>query len=125
MKSLLTKLLLALSLVANPVAVLAGDFHDVEMKANQTMEESTPGPAGHHEAPHQATHHDSENCDMPCCEDSDCAKQEICVFQHSSCFVAQRALIISHPLNLLDRDAFIAVVPERKFAPDNPPPIYM
>ena len=107
-------------LVANPVAVLAGDFHDVEMKANQTMEESK-----HHEPPHQATQHDGENCDMPCCEDSDCAKQEICVFQHSSCFVPQRALIISHPINHLARDAFIAVVPERKFGPDNPPPIYM
>lgn len=125
MKSLLTKLLLALSLVANPVAVLAGDFHDVEMKANHTMEETKLDPAGHHEGLHQATQHDGEDCDMPCCENSDCAAQEICIFQHSSYFVTQRALIFNHPISHLDRDAFIAVVPERKFAPENPPPIHI
>ena len=123
MKSFLTKLLLVLSLVVNPVAVFASDFHGVGTKANLTMDETKcdlmeiPRDLG------QSTLHDSENCEMPCCEDSECLMQGICIVQHNSNFVIQTPLRFSHPIEHHEHDAFIAVVPERKLSPENPPPI--
>ena len=125
MKSLFTKLLLALSLVANPVAVFASDFHSVGMTANQTMEETKCDPTERQETNIQQSQHVSENCEMPCCEDSACSMQGICLVQHSPCFVIQTPLRFSHPIEYLGRDAMNAVVPERKLPPENPPPIYM
>ena len=125
MKSLLTKLLLALSLVANPVAVFASDFHNVEMTANQTMEETKCDPTEFQNNFSTPTQHDDENCEMPCCEGSECTMQGICIVQHSSYFVTQSALRFSHPITHLDLDAFIAEVPERDPPPENPPPIHV
>lgn len=125
MKSLLTKLLLALSLVANPVAVLASDFHNVEMKANGTMEETKCEPTEYQENLRQPTQHDSENCEMPCCEDSECSMQGLCIVQHNSYFVTQKALRFNHPREHRGWDAFIAVVPDREHPPENPPPIHI
>ena len=124
MKSLLTKLLLALSLVANPVAVFASDFHSAEVTARQTMEETKCDPTERQEIHSQQAQHDSENCEMPCCEDSACSMQGICLVQHNPCFVIQTPLRFSHPTEYRGRDAMIAVVPERKLPPENPPPIY-
>ena len=125
MTSLLTKLLLALSLVANPVAVLASDFHDVGVNANRTMEEIKCDPMELQENPGQPTQHDSENCEMSCCEDSECSMQGICIIQHNSDFVTQKALRFNHPLENRGRDAFITVVPDREQPPENPPPIHI
>ena len=125
MKSLLTKLLLALSLVANPVAVFASDFHSVEMTADQTMEVTKCDPTERQETPSQQAQHDSGNCEMPCCEDSACSMQGICIVQHNSYFVIQTPLRFSHPIEHHGRDAIIAVVPERELPPENPPPIHM
>jgi len=125
LKSLLTKLLLALSLVANPVAVFASDFNSVEMTANQTLEEKKCDPTERQETNSQQAQYDSENCGMPCCEDSACSMQGICLVQHNPCFVIQTPLRFSHPIEYRGRDAMIAVVPERKLPPENPPPIYM
>ena len=122
MKSLLTKLLLALSLVANPVAVFASDFHSVEMTADQTMEVTKCDPTERQETPSQQAQHDSGNCEMPCCEDSACSMQGICIVQHNSYFVIQTPLRFNHPIEHRERDAYIAVVPERKLPPENPPP---
>jgi hypothetical protein len=123
--SLLTKLLLALSLVANPVAVFASDFSSVEMTVSQAMEETKCDPAEIQDAHSQQAQHDSENCEMPCCEDSACSMQGICLVQHSSFFIIQTPLRFSHPIEYRGRDAMIAVVPERKLPPENPPPIHM
>ena len=125
MISLLTKLLLALSLVANPVAVFASDFSSVEMMANQTMEETKCNPTERQDAHSQQAQHDSENCEMPCCEDSACSMQGICLVQHNSFFIVQTPLRFSHPNEYCGHGAMIAVVPERKLPPENPPPIHM
>ena len=123
MKILLTKLLLVLSLVVNPVAVFASDFHDVGTKATLTMDETKCDPMVTQENLAQPTLHVSENCEMPCCEDSECLMQGICIVQHNSYFVIQTPLRFSHPIEHHGRDAIIAVVPERKLPPENPPPI--
>ena len=123
MKSLLTKLLLVLSLVVNPVAVFASDFHDAGNKANLTMDEAQCDPIEIQKDLGQPTLHDSENCEMPCCEDSECSMQGICIVPHSSYFVIQTPLRFNHPIEHHGRDANIAVVPERKLPPENPPPI--
>ena len=122
MKSFRTKLLLALSLVANPVAVFASDFHSVEMTAGQTIEVTKCDPTERQEIPSQQAQHDSGNCEMPCCEDSACSMQGICIVQHNSYFVIQTPLRFNHPIEHRGRDAYIAVVPERKLPPENPPP---
>jgi len=124
LKSFLTKLLLALSLVANPAAVFASDFHSVEMTVNQTMEVTKCDLTEHQENLNQLNRHDSENCEMPCCEDSTCSMQGICIVQHNSVFVIQTPLRFSHPIEHRGWDAYIAVVPERKLPPENPPPIH-
>ena len=123
MKSLLTKLLLALSLVVNPVAVFASDFHDEGTRANQTMDETKCDPMGTQENLGQPAPHDSENCELPCCEDSECLMQGNCIVQHNSNFVIQTPQGFSHSIEHHGRDAIIAVVPERKLPPENPPPI--
>ena len=123
MKSLLTKLLLVLSLVINPVAVFASDFHDAGTKANLTMDEAQCDPIEIQEDLGQPTLHDSENCEMPCCEDSECSMQGICIVQHNSYFVIQTSLRFNYPIEHHGRDANITVVPERKLPPENPPPI--
>ena len=123
MKSLLTKLLLVLSLVVNPVAVFASDFHDAGTKANLIMDEAQCDPIEIQEDLGQPTLHDSEDCEMPCCEDSECSMQGICIVQHNSYFVIQTPLRFNHPIEHHGRDANIAVVPERKLPPENPPPI--
>ena len=123
MKSLLTKLLLILSLVINPEAVFASDFHDAGIKAKLTMDETKCDPMVTQENLAQPALHDSENCEMPCCEDSECLMQGICIVQHNSNFVIQTPLRFSHTTEHHERDAFIAFVPERKLSPENPPPI--
>ena len=123
MKGLLTKLLLVLSLVVNPVAVFASDFHGVGTKANLTMDDTKCNLMEIQKDLDQPTLHDSENCEMPCCEGSECLMQGICIVQHNSYFVIQTPLGFSHPVEHHGRDAFIAVVPERKLSPENPPPI--
>ena len=123
MKILLAKLLLVLSLVINPVAVFASDFHGVGTKANLTMDEAKCDLMEIPKDLDQPTLHDSENCEMPCCEDSECLMQGICIVQHNSYFVIQTPPRFSHPIEHHGRDAIIAVVPERKLPPENPPPI--
>ena len=123
MKILLAKLLLVLSLVINPVAVFASDFHGVGTKANLTMDETKCDPIDNLENLGQPTLHDSENCEMPCCKDSECLMQGICIVQLNSYFVIQTPPRFSHPIEHHGRDAIIAVVPERKLPPENPPPI--
>ena len=124
MKSFLTKLLLVLSLVVNPVAVFASDFHDVGTNANLTMDETKCDLMEIQEDPGQPALH-RENCEMPFCEGSECLMQGICIVQHNSNFVIQTPLRFSHPVQHHEHDSFIAVVPERKLSPENPPPIHM
>ena len=125
MKRSLTKLLLALSLVINPVAVLASDFHDVEMKADQIIKIATRHDTTQQEKFNESTPHDSTNCETPCCEDSECAEQSICFIQYNSDFVAQKTLGFSPPIVHCGWGAFVIEVPDRELPPENPPPIYL
>ncbi len=123
MKRSLIKLLLALSLVVNPVAVLASDFQDVEIQSNQSIEEVLCDAADLQDLHSQTEQHDDTNCEMPCCEDSECTMQHICIVQHYSDFTLHKTLRFNHPNQHLDWDGFVAVVPNRKLPPENPPPI--
>ena len=125
MKRSLTKLLLALSLVINPVAVLASDFHDVEMKGDQITKMASSHHADQQEESSEPTPHDNTNCDMPCCEESDCFEQGVCFIQHSSDLMAQKALRFSPPLEYGQWGTSIAAVPDRELPPENPPPIHI
>lgn len=125
MKRSFTKLLLALSLVINPVAVLASDFHEVEMKADLTTKVSSRHHITQEEVLNNPTPHDNVNCEMPCCEDSDCSEQGICFIQYNSDVVAQNALRFSPPLEHGIWGTSIAVVPDRELPPENPPPIHI
>jgi hypothetical protein len=125
LKRLLTKLLLALSLVANPVAVLAGDFHGAEMEMHQASNNTSNRATGQDEVPGEQSPHDKTDCAMPCCEDSECSDQEHCIIQHSPAVVAKLALNNAPPL--LDRGwgIFITEVPDRELPPESPPPIHI
>lgn len=123
LKGSFTKLLLALSLVINPVAVLAVDFHDMEVGANQTLAEFPHDTADQPERQSQTAQHDDVNCEMPCCEDSECGMQDICFIQHNSDFVTQKPLNLGPPISYQDWCVAIALIPELDLPPDNPPPI--
>ena len=123
MKSSLTKLLLALSLVVNPVAVLAGDFQDVGIQSNQSIEPEPCDATDSQYLHSQLEQHDDTNCEMPCCEGSECTMQHICIVQHHSDFTLHKTLRFNHPNQHLDWDGFVAEVPDRELPPENPPPI--
>lgn len=123
MKRLLTKLLLALLLVLNPVAVLASGFHDVAMTMDQMSAEAPCHPADHSSNFSEPSQHDGSNCEMPCCEDSECLEQGICIIQFNSDVVAQTTLRFSPPFEHCGWGAFSIVVPDRELPPENPPPI--
>lgn len=125
MKRSLTKVLLALSLVMNPVAVITSDFHDVEMKADQTTQKAPHHPTEQQETFSEPAPHDSTNCEMPCCEDSECSKQGICFFQNNSDVVTQKALRFSPQTAIRGWGASITMVPDRELPPDIPPPIHI
>lgn len=118
------KLLLALSLVINPVAVLASGFHDVEMKADQITKVASRHDADQQEESSESTPQDNANCDMPCCDDSDCSEQGVCFIQHNSDVVVLKALRFSPPLEYGKWGTSIVVVPDRELPPENPPPIH-
>lgn len=124
MKRFLTRLLLALSLVFNSVAVLASDFHDVGFNPNLTTTETKCDPAEYQQTLGLSSEPGGENCEKPCCEDSACAMQRICIVQHNAFFVAQAALRFSHPIEHRVRNIIVAAVPEFKLPPENPPPIH-
>lgn len=114
MKGSFIKLVLALSLVINPVAVLAVDFHDLEIAANQAMQ-VIPG---------QTVEHDRTNCEMPCCEDSECIMTpDICIMQHGMDLVVQKMLRFNLSTGHYYWIDSIFAVPDRELPPDNPPPI--
>jgi len=123
LKRSLIKLLLALSLVVNPVAVLASNFHDVEIQSNLTVKDALCDAADLQDLHSQLAQHDDSNCEMPCCEDSECTMQHICIVQHYSDFIIHKALRFNHANQHLDWDGFVALVPNRKLPPENPPPI--
>ena len=123
MKRSLIKLLLALSLVVNPVAVLASDFQDVEIQSNQSIEEVLCDAADLQDLHSQTEQHDDTNCEMPCCEDSECTMQHICIVQHYSDFTIHKTLRISHSNQHRDWGGFTVEVPDRELPPENPPPI--
>ena len=126
MKRSLIKLLLALALVFNPVSVLASDFYSMEYQSMLLMEQVSHESAGQQNKHSELTQHDGTDCEMPCCEDSECVMQHICVVQHHSDFVTQKLLKFSHPIeNRSGWHAFIAVVPNRELPPENPPPIHV
>lgn len=125
MKRSLIRSLLALLLVVNPVAVLASDFHDLKIQVNQTTEEVPCHPVEQQERHSEPPQHDNTNCDMPCCEDSECSEQGICLIHYNSDVVAQKTLKFYHPIKQRGWDASVAEVPDRKLPPENPPPIHL
>lgn len=125
MKRSLAKLLLALSLVVNPVTVLAGDFHDVEMQVNHVTKATQGHTLGQHEKNAEPTQPDSSICEMPCCEDSDCSDQGVCFVQYNSDLVVPKTLRFNLPTEIRGWSASITMVPDRELPPDNPPPIFL
>jgi hypothetical protein len=125
LKRSLIKLLLALSLVLNPVAVLATDFHDVENQTNKTTEEAPSHPSDKEMDHGDPTQPESSDCEMPCCEDTNCMEQGTCVIQYSSAVLAQ--LLVKAMLSVSPQvwDALVTAVPERELPPENPPPIHV
>ncbi len=125
MKRSLIKLLLALSLVLNPVAVLATDFHDVENQTNKTTEEAPCHPSDKDMIPGDPTQPESSDCEMPCCEDTDCMEQGTCVIQYSSAGLIQSVIKARLSVSPQAWDALVTAVPDRDLPPENPPPIHV
>ena len=108
------KIVLALSLVTNPVAVLAVDSHDLEIGTNQAVQ-VIPG---------QTIDNHLTDCEMPCCEDSECIMTpDICIMQHGLDFVVQKVLRLNFPTGHYYWIDSLFAVPDRELPPDNPPPI--
>ena len=126
MKILLTKLLLALTLTINPLSVLAGAFHHHhEVKANDSGKALTCSFSNHQEYADQQERPDSEDCEPSCCEDAECATQEVCTGQQHSVFTSPIPLIFDHSNRNRGWNAHVFVVPERESPPEPPPPIHI
>lgn len=123
MKRSLAGLLLTLSLVVNPVTVLADDFHDLEMQASHINHEAPGLTWGLQEEAQGSSQQLSSDCEMPCCEDSDCSDQAICFVQHYTAAVTQEILSFSLINAVRDWGGLLTLVPDRELPPDNPPPI--
>ena len=125
MKDSLIKLLLALLLVVNPVAVLASGLHDLNMQVDQTMEVEPCHQVDLHESTNDLPQNDGSDCEMPCCEDSECFEHGICIINYNSDLVAQKSLRFHLPFGKRSWSASIAMVPDRGLPPENPPPIHI
>ena len=124
MKLKLVKLLLALSLVLNPVAVLAAGFHEISTQLTQVTEEAPCHPSGDQKELSEPVAPESNGCDLPCCAEMDCVEQGDCVLHHSSAVLLKNQLKIFLPISYRNRADPIALVPDVDIPPDNPPPIH-
>ena len=124
MKLKLVKLLLALSLVLNPVAVLAAGFHELGTQLNQVTEEAPCHPSDDPEEMSEPIAPDSNGCDLPCCAEMEGGQQGDCVLHYSSAVFLKNRLNIFHLTSNRSRADAIALVPEVDIPPDNPPPIH-
>lgn len=124
MKLKLIKLLLALSLVLNPVAVLAAGFHEIGTQMAQATEEAPCHPSDDSEELSEPIAPESNGCDLPCCAEMDCVEQGDCVLHYSSAVLLKNRLKIFHAISYRNRADSIALVPEVDIPPDNPPPIH-
>jgi len=124
LKLKLVKLLLALSLVLNPVAVLAAGFHELSTQMTQVTEEAPCHPSGDQEELSEPIAPESNGCDLPCCAEMDCVEQGGCVLHYSSAVLLKNPLKIIHLISYRNRADPIALVPDVDIPPDNPPPIH-
>jgi len=124
LKVVLARLLLALSLTANSVAVLAGGLDGIEIAANPARGMINCHSSVDKHAPGFQMQHDGVNCSKPCCDESACSMQDICIVQHSAVYLAQTAPDFRHPVVHHGRDARLTAVPDQKAPPENPPPIH-
>ena len=124
MKLKLVKLLLALSLVLNPVAVLAAGFHEISTQMTQVTEEAPCHPSGDQEEMSEPIAPESNGCDLPCCAEMDCVEQRDCVLQFSSAVLLKNQFKIFHLISYRNRVEPIELVPDVDIPPDNPPPIH-
>ena len=125
MKRSIIKSLLALLLVANPVAVLASDFHDLNIQMAQATDNVQCHPVEQQETPIEPLQHHNTDCDMPCCQESECSGQGICIVHYSSDIVIQKLQRFGHPIEPYSWGTSIVAVPDRVFPPENPPPIHL
>ena len=123
MKRLLTKLLLALLLVVNPVAVLASDFHADDHAGSNAAEMAVCHSADEKSELESQTQHDNTDCEMPCCQEVSCLSQSTCVIHFGSALLAQQAVRLYSTIGHSHWDSLISNIPERELPPDNPPPI--
>jgi hypothetical protein len=125
LKRLLTKLLLALLLVANPVAVLASDFHDVEMETHQADNNTENLPVEKVDTSGEQQLHEPVICEMNCCKISVCYGQSQCMMQLCTAAVTQMTIGYSPPMLYRAWGKATSVVPHRLIPPDHPPPIHI
>ena len=124
MKLKLVKLLLALSLVLNPVAVLAAGFHEISTQMTQVTEEEPCHPSGDQEEMSEPIAPESNGCELPCCAEMNCVEQGDCVLHYSSAVLLKKPLKIFHLNSHRNRADTVALVPDVDIPPENPPPIH-
>lgn len=124
MKYSLTKILLTLLLVVNPLAVLASNFHsDIHLDKSTEM-------VACHTADQQSAFEESEqnvntDCEMPCCQDVSCLDQSTCVIHYGSALLSQQSTRLHPNVENDNWDTAITKIPLRELPPDNPPPIHV
>lgn len=123
MRPNLIHLLLALSLVLNPVAVLAAGYHNHAAVSQQGMEQSTDHAALFTTNPHSEPQQADVACDMPCCADSDCFENGFCTLQYNPVALIPYVPPKAPGGEFSDWRFFTDRVSERAIPPDIPPPI--
>jgi len=127
-KSLLARLLLALSLTVNSVAVLAGGLPGMAVIANPASQEMSCDQAQPQQLHSFQVQNGAEECGRTCCQHptrhSSCSTQHVCVVQHNTFYVAQSALNLGQPVGHHVPDTRVIAVPDFKLPPENPPPIH-
>jgi hypothetical protein len=120
----ITKILIALALLVNPVVVLAGNFHDIEIWASQSSEKTPCETTRNQEMSAGLAQSHSTDCEKPCCEDTNCFVQVTCVFHLTTAVLTQIGPKATPSIAHRNWDASITDVPDRSLPPENPPPIH-
>jgi hypothetical protein len=123
LKDKLTQLLLALTLVINPVSVLAAGSPGAGTFFSPAMVHSSDHPADRSLAHQSSIQQTDLACDMPCCDDNRCIENDVCSNQYNPVALIPQVGVKAPGGEHIGWGIHFDRVPERFIPPDNPPPI--
>lgn len=124
LKSSFSELILALTLVVNPVAMHASALHGAHLDSEQSESMAISHATG--QAPEQpmAAGDQATHCGMPCCDDPDCRSLQTntCTLHHYPVMAAQESDAFATSVVDREHPASPGSLSDRYIQPEIPPP---